>query len=58
MGGGGKKHAQKHFSINTLAGRLIVIDAAQMEWRELKLGKDPACPVCGAGTAGTGRAGG
>ena len=32
----------------SLAGRLIVIDAAEMEWRELKLGRDPACPVCGA----------
>ena len=41
----------------SLAGRLIVIDAAQMEWRALKLGKDPACPVCGAGTAGADRAG-
>ena len=30
----------------SLAGRLIVIDAAQMEWRALKLRKDPACPVC------------
>ncbi|MBF2761291.1 MAG: molybdopterin-synthase adenylyltransferase MoeB [Ectothiorhodospiraceae bacterium AqS1] len=32
---------------DTLAGRLIVLDAALMEWRELRLPKDPACPVCG-----------
>ena len=31
----------------SLAGRLIALDAAGMEWRELRLGKDPACPVCG-----------
>ena len=31
----------------SLAGRLIVLDATEMEWRELRLGKDPACPVCG-----------
>ena len=31
----------------SLAGRLIALDAAEMEWRELRLGKDPACPVCG-----------
>ena len=35
----------------SLAGRLIALDAADMEWRELKLGKDPACPVCGAESA-------
>ena len=29
--------------------RLIALDAAEMEWRELRLGKDPACPVCGPG---------
>ncbi len=31
----------------TLAGRLMVWDAMIMEWRTLKLKKDPACPVCG-----------
>ena len=31
----------------SLAGRLIALDATEMEWRELRLGKDPACPVCG-----------
>jgi len=31
----------------TLAGRLLLFDALNMEWREMKLRKDPACPVCG-----------
>lgn len=31
----------------TLVGRLLVYDALQMTFRELKLRKDPACPVCG-----------
>ena len=30
-----------------LIGRLIVYDALRMRFRELKLPKDPACPVCG-----------
>jgi molybdopterin-synthase adenylyltransferase len=30
----------------TLGGRLLVWDAMTMEWRTLKLKKDPACPVC------------
>jgi len=32
----------------TLEGRLLLLDAATMEWRTLKLRKDPACPVCGS----------
>ncbi len=31
----------------TLVGRLMVYDALQMTFRELKLRKDPDCPVCG-----------
>ncbi len=31
----------------TLNGRLLVLDALQMEWRTLKLKADPDCPVCG-----------
>jgi adenylyltransferase/sulfurtransferase len=31
---------------NTLVGRLLIVDAWRMEWREMKLAKDPACPVC------------
>ncbi len=30
----------------TLAGRLLVLDLLNMEWRTLTLRKDPACPVC------------
>jgi adenylyltransferase/sulfurtransferase len=31
-----------------LTGRLLLMDALNMEWREMKLRRDPACPVCGA----------
>ena len=31
----------------SLVGRLMVYDALQMTFRELKLRKDPNCPVCG-----------
>jgi molybdopterin/thiamine biosynthesis adenylyltransferase len=31
----------------TLAGRLLLFDALAMEWREMRLRKDPRCPVCG-----------
>ena len=31
----------------TLAGRLLLFDALNMEWREMKLRQDPDCPVCG-----------
>ena len=30
-----------------LIGRLLLIDALNMRFRELKLGKNPDCPVCG-----------
>ncbi|VAX10907.1 Molybdopterin-synthase adenylyltransferase [hydrothermal vent metagenome] len=29
-----------------LDGRLLLLDAMSMDWRSLKLKKDPACPVC------------
>ena len=32
---------------NTLVGRLLLFDALGMKFRELKLQKDPECPVCG-----------
>jgi molybdopterin-synthase adenylyltransferase len=32
----------------SLAGRLLVLDALSMEWRSIKLRKDPDCPVCGS----------
>ena len=30
-----------------LTGRLLLLDGLQMEWRSIRLKKDPACPVCG-----------
>jgi adenylyltransferase/sulfurtransferase len=30
-----------------LNGRLLLLDANHMEWRSIKLKKDPACPACG-----------
>lgn len=42
---------------NTLVGRVLVLDALDMELRTLRLRKDPQCPVCsvehGARTPGT-----
>lgn len=32
---------------DTLVGRLLSLDALNMEWRMVKVPKDPACPVCG-----------
>ena len=33
---------------DSLAGRLLLVDALAMKFRELKLKKNPDCPVCGA----------
>ena len=30
-----------------LAGRLLLLDAATMQWREMKLPRDESCPACG-----------
>ncbi|HSQ40654.1 MAG TPA: molybdopterin-synthase adenylyltransferase MoeB [Fibrobacteraceae bacterium] len=30
-----------------LVGRLLMIDASSTRFRELSMGKDPACPICG-----------
>ena len=30
----------------TLTGKLLLLDAKTMEWRTVKLKKDPGCPVC------------
>lgn len=29
-----------------LVGRLLILDAWEMQWREMKLARDPGCPVC------------
>lgn len=39
----------------TLEGRLLLLDAMNMEWQSAKLPKDPACPVCGQGADETGK---
>jgi molybdopterin/thiamine biosynthesis adenylyltransferase/rhodanese-related sulfurtransferase len=31
----------------SLAGRLLIFDALSLEWREVSLRRNPACPVCG-----------
>ncbi|MDT8376971.1 MAG: molybdopterin-synthase adenylyltransferase MoeB [Mariprofundaceae bacterium] len=31
----------------SLAGRLMTFDALRMEWKKLKLRRDPGCPLCG-----------
>jgi len=35
----------------TLMGRLMLLDALSMEWRTIKLRKDPKCPICSQETA-------
>jgi adenylyltransferase/sulfurtransferase len=32
----------------SLAGRLLLLDALAMHWREMRVPRDPGCPVCGA----------
>jgi adenylyltransferase/sulfurtransferase len=34
----------------SLAGRLLLLDALSMEWREVRVVKDPRCPVCREGS--------
>ncbi len=36
---------------DSLAGQLMIFDGKVMEWRKLKLSKDPQCPVCSAAAA-------
>ena len=31
---------------NTLDSRVLILDASTMEWRNIKLKKDPTCPIC------------
>jgi molybdopterin-synthase adenylyltransferase len=30
----------------SLAGRLLLLDALSMQWREMRVPRDPECPVC------------
>ncbi len=36
---------------DTLTGRLLILDALAMQWRTVRLAKDPACVVCAKVTA-------
>ncbi len=38
---------------DSLAGRLLMLDALAMEWREVRVRKDPACAVCAPRAAGS-----
>ena len=31
----------------TITGRLLLLDALSMRWRDVRIARDPACPVCG-----------
>lgn len=31
----------------SLTGRLLLLDAWRMQWREMRVPRDPACPICG-----------
>ncbi len=33
-----------------LTGKLLLLDARSMQWREMRLPRDPKCPACGAGS--------
>jgi len=35
----------------SLAGRLLIVDALAMQWREVRVPRDPACAVCGGAGA-------
>jgi molybdopterin/thiamine biosynthesis adenylyltransferase len=34
-----------------LVGRLLTFDASSVEFREITVPRDPACPACGEGAA-------
>ena len=36
----------------SLVGRLLLLDATNLQWRELRLPRDPDCPVCGRPQSG------
>lgn len=37
----------------SLAGRLLMLDARNMQWTELQVARDPSCTVCGSGASGS-----
>ena len=34
----------------TLVGHVLYLDAKRMEWRRLRLARDPRCATCGDGS--------
>jgi adenylyltransferase/sulfurtransferase len=38
---------------DTLTGRMLMIDCETMDFQEMSFGRNPACPECGTGSAGT-----
>ena len=32
----------------SIAGRLLILDAQSMRWRDVRVTRDPSCPVCGS----------
>jgi molybdopterin/thiamine biosynthesis adenylyltransferase len=38
---------------DSLVGRLVIYDALALRFRELKMQRDPNCPVCGEGVERT-----
>jgi len=36
----------------SLSGRLLMLDALAMKWHEVRVSRDPGCPVCGHHAAG------
>jgi adenylyltransferase/sulfurtransferase len=32
----------------SLTGRLLLLDASTMQWRQMRLPRDPQCRVCGS----------
>jgi molybdopterin/thiamine biosynthesis adenylyltransferase len=40
---------------DSLAGRLLLLDALSMQWREMRVPRDPECPVCRGRPRGTER---
>ncbi len=40
----------------TIAGRLLLLDAFAMRWRDVRVTRDPQCPVCGSSTRSMGGA--
>jgi adenylyltransferase/sulfurtransferase len=36
---------------SSLAGRLLILDALSMQWRQVRIPRDPGCLVCGVAPA-------